>query len=83
MFLGYRLTIITSGVLHAAFYVGALLLDTTTLLAGSVISGLGIGVIWVVIPNYVTVISPHKDIERNLSCHMFLYNLNGIVGECG
>ena len=39
------------------------------------------GIIWVVVPNFVTAMSKTEHIERNLTYHMFIYNFNGLLGK--
>ncbi|XP_063682390.1 uncharacterized protein LOC134817182 [Bolinopsis microptera] len=79
--MGYRSIMVFSALLHMAVYIGMIILTEWAVLIGSIVTGLGEGIIWVVIPNFVTITSEHRNIERNLSYHMFIYNFNGIAGN--
>ena len=59
-----------------------IILDNSCIPAISQISpaGIGMGIIWVVVPNFVTAMSKTEHIERNLTYHMFIYNFNGLLG---
>ena len=79
--IGSRFVIFGSSLMYVPLYIGVIFLNKIGIFTGAAIIGIGDGIVWVVVYDYVVSISQRQNLERNMSYFIFTYSFAALCGN--
>lgn len=79
--IGIRATMGISSILYSGLFIGIIFMKTWTIYLGSVITGVGMGLTWVVMPKVFTDNSTMENLQRNNTIWWCIYMMSMVIGN--